>query len=457
MHSWIIAPIVALVLSFIVLVCVIRWRCFRRSPPPSQIETQRSPEFYAGLRRLKYSISAEQNPNPNSRRVNSEILGNGKGYSTKNFSWNDHPSLIAEAVEHGWATFAFTYTYQLPFTSRRFWDLCSGIVVEPVTGWEIGNGDDYMQKIRFNPTQPSKKATGLLAQVQCLQTLLPLPGPQLDCGSFPQEAYFEIIVIAEGREFAGPEASKKSMGEGELVKLIAQGTSSSDSAVKSASSKKSGGIVPERWMNSQSGGSASVSEGGPKVLSVGLAVGGSCLARLPGLEAGSVGFHSTGFVYLNGMAYAGGDNEQQQQSQKLAWGTVNNIVGCGYSPANRKIFYTLNGEKVCNLTCKSKDFSHPLYPTVAANYDVTVLINFGQSRFEYDPANAHRVPDPCFQKVKKLQTSPYEDSGDLFSIGKSDSQWFGQSGQCISQDLHTRSLTSEADSDLFEIVLDGAK
>jgi len=83
---------------------------------------------------------------------------------------------------------------------------------------------------------------------------------------------------------------------------------------------------------------------------------------------------------------------------KRALGAMNTIIGCSFDPENIRIYYTLNGKQVYSLTCKLDEFSNPLYPIIATNYDVTVLVTLGQSTFEYALANDHRVVDPCFKR-----------------------------------------------------------
>lgn len=89
------------------------------------------------------------------------------------FSWSDHPSLSAEAVENGWQRFALVAG-----------DDGEGSNVE--MSWEVFDESvDYMQKIRLAQTTPF-----------CLvRAALPLPGPQFANTSFPKEAYFEIRVL----------------------------------------------------------------------------------------------------------------------------------------------------------------------------------------------------------------------------------------------------------------------
>ena len=82
------------------------------------------------------------------------------------------------------------------------------------------------------------------------------------------------------------------------------------------------------------------------------------------------------------------------------------------------------------MTCKLDEFSNPLYPIIVANYDVTMLVNLGQSAFEYASTNDQRVDDRCFKRPfspspQKALGALYEDKGDIFSMGKLDSQCLG--------------------------------
>lgn len=393
-------------------------------------------------------------------------------FPVKPFLWNDHPSLISDAVEHGWSTFSFSYTSPLP---PNFWDLCTGCSLprqfEPDISWEMGDGSDYLQKIRLNPGLLMKKESSV-PPVQTLQTALPLPGPPLGPQSFPQEAYFEITILTEGREY-NFDASHSSFTDNEHVKLISKhflsGKHLSSELTtnypnelfeirgeQQSKGSEKGAKAAEKTDNRhiEMGRLAGRSEDQLQAIAVGLAAGGAPPFRLPGCDAGSVGFHSSGRVYLNGALHI--EQEPKIPCLKRAWSIVNTTVGCGFDPAAKTVFFTVNGEQVCELTASSAEFGNPLFPTIAANYDVTVLSNFGQSPFEYAPANAHRVPDPCFKRPfsTSLKASVNEDSGDLFSMGRIDSHWLTDIVSPTSEELQHRHMFSEAESDLFEIVLD---
>ncbi|KAH9297273.1 hypothetical protein KI387_028955 [Taxus chinensis] len=401
-------------------------------------------------------------------------------YPLKIFNWRDHPSLIAEIVEHGWVTFGFTKTHAP--SASNLWGLYNHFSnggVEAEISWEMESGTDYLQKIRFNPGLPTKKNMNSLLPVQSVQAALPLPGPTLDLGglSFPQQAYFEITMLAENGVQIKSLISFKSFGDDDNAKLISH-SFGSENHLQHISSEmmpsninadleanyEVGGMAKKRLKSSSKGTHFQFSSldpaGTPKIVSLGLAVGGTSHYQLPGCEPGSVGFHSSGLVFLNGMVHLDDQQEQYKPvSLEQAWGDVKTIVGCGFDPANGRVFYTMNGEQVHCLTCNSDEFHHPMYPTITANYDVTVLVNFGQSQFKYLPANDQRVANPCMKRplqsnsVNFLSRSVYEDSGDLFSIGRIDAQWLGNL-ESSNSDMQHKHVYSETDSEFFEIHLD---
>lgn len=135
------------------------------------------------------------------------------------------------------------------------------------------------------------------------------------------------------------------------------------------------------------------------------------------------------------------------------------VIGCGYNPIQKKVFFTVDSLIVHEIYCKTDDFGSPLYPTLAANADVVVLVNLGQSPFKYVPANLQRTPNPCF--VGPLANSPglgYDDSRELFSMGRIDSLWMQRSAARSNNNtvnsLKALEYDQESDGDLFEIVLD---
>lgn len=154
------------------------------------------------------------------------------------------------------------------------------------------------------------------------------------------------------------------------------------------------------------------------------------------------------------------------ESEKVQWVGTDTVIGCGFDPRQKKVFFTLDSELVHVIHCHSEEFGTPLCPTLAANIDIVVLVNFGQSAFKYAPANAQRTPNPCF--IAPLVNSPaatlgyYIDSKELFSMGRIDSQWLNRSTTKGSHNNNgninnrTMDFDEESEADLFEIVLDGS-
>eukprot|EP00250_Pteridium_aquilinum_P003239 c13556_g1_i1 orf=24-1781(-) len=415
---------------------------------------------------------------------------------------------------------------------------------QPKLAWEVnGTSSDYMQKIRINPSliNPSKRELhldGLISTIQTLQTTLPLPGPPLGPLSFPQEGYYEITVFGFDDSFA--ELSHTSFNDNEHAQLIAPragaalscGYAASDAAAPHGAAEP---VISRRPSTSfgrisisihdLNKGASMTENGGTQVAgnvhptediadvpalqsaaneqhicAIGLAAECAPPFRFPGSDAASIGFFSNGRIFLNGKEW-----KKPEGWQRRVWGPTTGLpapvtVGCGFDPGARRLFFTLNGEMVeeillpalinsnagGNVTCSDKymEFTaYPLFPTIGANYNVTMTANFGQGDFVYAAANAHRVPDPCFGRPPAGAKAAGEDSADLFSMGHIDSQWLvGMGGAAISFPSPARvnapflgplppprpppssssssssdpvNPTSEGvDSDLFEITLD---
>ncbi|TYH11914.1 hypothetical protein E1A91_A06G022100v1 [Gossypium mustelinum] len=361
-----------------------------------------------------------------------------RGVSAKPlFSWSDHPSLITDAVENGWSRFGFTpYNISSSTRSSSLLGLCAAVDFlrgnDVELSWEICQGSaDFMQKIRLK--------SGSSASSAVIRTALPLPGPPLGNTAFPQEAYFEIKILY----CHGDDDSGKLKELGEKTKLIHEHEDSHhviNKVDELKSATKDDGKGEEQVM-----------------LSMGLTAGGSLPSKLPGTYPGSIGFNSDGSVFLDGIKLI-------FESEKEDWGKPGKVIGCGFNPKQKKVFFTLDSELIHVINCKSEEFGTPLYPTLAANDDVLVLVNFGQSAFVYSPANGQRTPNPCF--IGPVVNSPaaaaalgYEDSKELFSMGRIDSQWLNR---CTNKGSHnnygtncsTMEFDEESEADLFEIVLD---
>ncbi|KAL3634171.1 hypothetical protein CASFOL_021225 [Castilleja foliolosa] len=271
-------------------------------------------------------------------------------------------------------------------------------------GWEVceGSGDYIMQKIRFNSKIISAVDLGALSVIR---TGLPLPGPRFGGSYFPQEAYFEITILPQ-----------------EEVKI----------------GEKEGGKTEIIWM------------------CVGLTGKGGVGSDIPGRFPGSVGFNSNGSVYLNGtkLVFESINDEWQRKTEK--------VIGCGYNPVRKMIFFTSDSQFVHEIHCKTDEFVHPLYPTLAANTDITILFNLGQSPFKFGPANIQRTPNPCLiGPVGQPKSSALgyitEDNKDLFSMDRVDSQWLQRNATRnynTVNSIKSLEFDQESESDLFEIVLD---
>ncbi|GAV88878.1 SPRY domain-containing protein [Cephalotus follicularis] len=464
MLEWIritLTAVAAIVVVTALLVLLI-WRCCCYNKPRKDFGADdhanqtRTESLQEGVSRLHQGSLHHQLDIDSKKRGNYYVFR--RGVSTKPlFNWADHPALITDAVEHGWSRFGFTgYMSSSPTTrSMSLLGLCSvadyGRETETETAWEVCQGSaDFMQKIRLNSglkvvnigNNPTSAAT-------VIRTALPLPGPPLGNSAFPQEAYFEITVQYS------PQDDHKSVGknkEGEKTKLIQENLNTqanSESLVHVTSSNKPI-TIEDLLLNGKLDGKVEA-----VLLSIGLTAGGSLPWKLPGSYPGSIGFNSNGSVYLNGIKLVFESENEEELNRR------DKVIGCGFDPREKKVFFTVDSELVHEIHCKTEEFGTPLYPTIAANTDILVLVNFGQSVFKYAPANANRTANPCF--IGPLVNSPaaalcYEDSKELFSMGRIDSQWLNRSTVKGSLNSTTNSrgmeFDEESEADLFEIVLE---
>jgi hypothetical protein len=155
------------------------------------------------------------------------------------------------------------------------------------------------------------------------------------------------------------------------------------------------------------------------------------------------------------------------ESDKSSWAGVDKVVGCGFEPAKRKVFFTVDGQLVHAVSCNAEAFSSPLYPVLASSFDVMALVNLGQSKFRYAPGNARRTANPCFVRAASTVDArgsgsmglDFDDSGELFSVGRVDSGWLetAKTSRSRKESVGGSGAASvgdpEAESDLFEIPL----
>ncbi|XVE70123.1 hypothetical protein DITRI_Ditri10aG0046200 [Diplodiscus trichospermus] len=449
------AAAVAIGILVILLFVFIRRWCYQKDRKGIVDENggARTENFQDGIARLHQSSLHHQIDLDNKRRGNYYVFR--RGFSAKPlFNWADHPSLITDAVENGWSRFGFTSYMSSPSTRTSLLGLCAagdfGRGNDVEINWEVCQGSaDFMQKIRLN-SGLKKGIIGYhsMAAASVIRTALPLPGPPLGNSAFPQEAYFEITILnCPGNA----NHSSGKLKEGERTKLKKENSNpeaNSESLLHIISSHDLNKIEELKLATKDDGKDEAV------MLSVGLTAGGSLPLKLPGSYPGSIGFNSDGCVYLDGIKLV-------FESEKEDGGKTEKVIGCGFDPRQKKVFFTIDSQLVHAINCKSEEFGAPLYPTVAANDDVLVLVNFGQSAFAYAPANGQRTPNPCF--IGPLVNSPaaalgYEDSKELFSMGRIDSQWLNR---CTTKSSHnngtnypTTEFDEESEADLFEIVLD---
>ncbi|XP_028772572.1 uncharacterized protein LOC114729705 [Neltuma alba] len=364
------------------------------------------------------------------------------------FNWSDHPSLAADAVENGWSRFGFSgYKTCVSSPPKRTGLLGLGVCgsasgdhgseeIEAEISWEMCQGSvDFMQKIRLNPglkrIHPNNPSVSVFSVIR---TALPLPGPPLGNDSFPQEAYFEITVLyASGADDYEWDGKNK---EGERIKLIQEYSNSKGNHIEEMRVVE--GIEKEKRESA--------------MFSVGLTSGDFAPLKTPGSYAGSIGFNSNGSVFLEGTKLV-------MESEKVEWVGSNKVIGCGYDPRMKKVFFTMGSELVHVIQCYSEEFGAPLYATLAANIDITLLVNFGQCAFKYGPANVQRTPNPCFiaplVNPRPTATLGYDDSKELFSMGRIDPQWHHVATPKGSHNNNgVVDFDDESEADLFEIVLD---
>ncbi|XP_047323677.1 uncharacterized protein LOC124927324 [Impatiens glandulifera] len=428
---------------FLLLIIVFLLRCFclpRERISSSEMNHRKTESLQTGIEELhRQSIHNENFEFNRSRHSNYSNIFHKEQSSNSLFNWSDHPSLVSDAVENGWSQFAFFGQNSSSLTSNRstraaaILGSCAAVVgdrgrvLEMESTWEISDGStDFMQKIRLNPGLKRINPNNL-----CICTTgLPLPGPCLgNSSAFPQEAYFEITVLPFSEE---EEMGKRECEKTKLMDENFHGKMNSESIVHAMAGSENKNLR-ELMM-------------GEGFLLIGLSRGGFLSSKkMPGSFPGSVGFNSNGSVYLDGIKHSSGSKD----IKKLEEGRV---IGCGYNPSEKEVIFTIDSEVIYIIQCKSEEYGTPLYPMLASDMDLSLHINLGQSSFRYDPANEQRNPNPCFVAPSANRGSGFdEDSKELFSMGRIDSQWLrrGASRGGVDYDV-------ESEGDLFEIVIDSS-
>ncbi|RLM78958.1 uncharacterized protein C2845_PM12G11760 [Panicum miliaceum] len=475
-----------------------RGRLPRNAPPDLPVDgpaPAAEPTASPGLAKLNMRYSAARgrvglrfqqlHQHQHHARVDVRHRGPGGGGAQQGpFQWADHPRLVTEAAENGWAQFVFAVAppRSKSASSSPLWGTCpvcdAGMTSRDMAeaAWELPTGSsERMQAVRLNPAAAAAAAAssrkwlpgsipsplrgdtdvGNNPSALCLARMsLPLPGPPLAGAPFPQDAYFEITIIylnTKRPEWSASRASRRGRdgtSESDRVKLIGFAPDAKDPVQENRAAK-------DEQQDKQR----------HLVMSLGLATASGAPPRpsLAGTYASSIGFHSNGAVYLDGMKLV-------YESDKSSWAGVDKVVGCGFEPAKRKVFFTVDGQLVHAVSCNAEAFSSPLYPVLASSFDVMALVNLGQGKFRYAPANARRTANPCFVRAASAVDArggggsgsmglDFDDSGELFSMGRVDSGWMeairvSKSRKDSVAGSGAASVGDpEGESDLFEIPL----
>ncbi|XP_020578593.1 uncharacterized protein LOC110023485 [Phalaenopsis equestris] len=362
------------------------------------------------------------------------------------FRWENHPRLIAVAVENGWQSFAFSNTIPRSPSSAALWALCvtcdGGTQPKsPGISWELPAGSsELMQAVRLNPPQKNNADEPSFSWVR---TGLPLPGPALGGGSFPQEAYFEITIVFLKQPVLTTRKSMKNR-ESDRAKLIR------DNSMGARSVSSNSNFAAEEGISVGIG-----------AIALGLTSSIALPIKfMPGTYPGSIGFHSNGSLFLD-------ERKLVFESETAEWAAVNKVIGCGFAPSKNRVFFTVDSQVAHVIRCNSEAYSSPLFPFLAANVETKLLVNLGQAPFKYTPANAARTTNPCFfrpltgEEAGDLKIGSVVNSQELFSVARIETESIGHGGrrknQNSSMSCKKSSGSSEdvldGESDLFEIVL----
>ncbi|KAJ1279969.1 hypothetical protein BS78_04G195800 [Paspalum vaginatum] len=481
--------------ALVAVAFLVYWR--RRSPrnaPPDLPEVAPAagaePTASPGLAKLNMRYSAAsgrvglrfQQLHQHHHHARVDVLrhrGPGAGAQQGPFQWADHPRLVTEAAENGWAQFVFAVApprSKSSASSSPLWGTCqvcdagASRDMGDAPAWEVPAGSaERMQAVRLNPAAAASSKKWLPGSITsplrgdpadagnpyalCLARMsLPLPGPPLAGTPFPQDAYFEITIIylnTKRPEWSASRASRRGRNgasESDRVKLISFAPDAKDPVQENGAAKQDQ-EDKQRHL----------------IMSLGLAAASAAPPRpsLAGTYAASIGFHSNGAVYLDGMKLV-------YESDKSSWAGVDKVVGCGFEPAKRKVFFTVDGQLVHAVSCNAEAFASPMYPVLASSFDVMALVNLGQGKFRYAPANARRTANPCFVRDASavdargsdaLMGLDFDDSGELFSMGRVDSGWLevSKASRSRKDSIGGSGAASvgdpEAESELFEISL----
>ncbi|KAK9760716.1 hypothetical protein K7432_014967 [Basidiobolus ranarum] len=130
------------------------------------------------------------------------------------------------------------------------------------------------------------------------------------------------------------------------------------------------------------------------VFAIGLATRPYPHFRLPGWNIYSVGYHSD-----DGRKYV--DDGYGGRNYSSSFG-VGDVVGCGYDRTSGNVFFTLNGT---NLGIARQGMWHLVFPTLGADGNVDVQVNFGDLPFKYQaPLGVN--PQPYTPETYSMPSGP---------------------------------------------------
>lgn len=127
------------------------------------------------------------------------------------------------------------------------------------------------------------------------------------------------------------------------------------------------------------------------------------------------------------------------------------VIGCGYNPSERNVFFTVNSRVVHTIYSNNDLFGMPLYPVLASNIGVSVFINLGQCSFKFNCANFGHSHNKSLALCR-------EESSELFSIGRFNSQWQHRSRtDAIFSGRDILGGSQDFEDELFEIPLEALR
>ncbi|KAG6494408.1 uncharacterized protein LOC122002939 [Zingiber officinale] len=416
---------------------------------PQSASKARSQSLHAGIAKLQFAYRSSTGRKASFLFHHLHYDHELAGEAPSRFNWEDHPRLEEEAVEHGWSRFVFAGCRPQDAAAQGSGDGSGGAVD---ANWEVLPGSsEFSQTVWLRPRGRRGSPLALRGEgaAATARMLLPLPGPRLGLSSFPQEAYFEVTVLClKPTPPPPPPPPPPPSGTSKRTKSTDAGKETDCAKLIAEISNPFATDQPP----TQQPNACAKEEGQNTTLSLGLAHGGALPSgSFSGTYPGSIGFHSNGSVHLDGKKLI-------FESEKAEWAEANRVIGCGFDQRKKKVFFTVDSQLVHVVHCHSDMYKAPLFPVLGSNADAMILVNLGQSRFKYQPANASRTPNPCFVRSSSVNAAAAaaisdDDSLELFSMGRIDAHWFDAAKKSQSASKKSQTVDADADSDLFEISL----